>query len=98
MLQAKLRLAAYEALMEMIKNSPRDCYATVQKTMLIILERLNQVLAIDGQTMNTADRVEMLDVQGLLCATLQVCKLEDLPVVEMLRFDINISLFVYRVF
>jgi importin subunit beta-1 len=58
--------------MEMIKNSPRDCYSTVQKTMLIILERLNQVLAMDGQVMNTADRAEIMDVQGLLCATLQV--------------------------
>ena len=65
-------MAAYEALMEMIKNSPRDCYTTVQKTMLIILERLNQVLAMNGQVMNTADCAEMMDVQALLCATLQV--------------------------
>merc|ERR1719242_893114 len=41
---ANLRSAAYEALMEMIKNSPKDCYVTVQNTILVILERLNQVL------------------------------------------------------
>ena len=63
--------------MEMIKNSPRDCYTTVQKTTLIILERLNQVLAVDGQALNHADRAEILDVQGLLCATLQVRILMD---------------------
>lgn len=42
--QANLRAAAYEALMEMVKNSPRDCYLTVQKTTMVILERLQQVL------------------------------------------------------
>lgn len=71
-LKAKLRLAAYEALMELIKNSPRDCYTTVQKTMIIILERMNQVLAMNGQVLTHVDRAEMVDVQGLLCATLQV--------------------------
>lgn len=41
--QANLRAAAYEALMEMVKNSPKDCYITVQKTTMVILERLQQV-------------------------------------------------------
>ena len=41
--QANLRSAAYEALMEMIKNSPKDCYITVQKTTMSIMERLQQV-------------------------------------------------------
>lgn len=70
--KAKLRLAAYEALMEMIRNSPRDCYATVQKTTLVILERLNRVLAMKGQVQNASDRTEIIDLQGMLCATLQV--------------------------
>lgn len=70
--KAKLRLAAYEALMEMIRNSPRDCYATVQKTTLVILERLNRVLAMKGQVQNPSDRTEIIDLQGMLCATLQV--------------------------
>lgn len=42
--QANLRPAAYEALMEMVKNSPKDCYVTVQKTTMVILERLQQVI------------------------------------------------------
>ena len=41
--QSNLRSAAYEALMEMVKNSPKDCYTTVQKTTMVILERLQQV-------------------------------------------------------
>ena len=44
--QANLRAAAYEALMEMVKNSPKDCYLTVQKTTMVILERLQQVLLL----------------------------------------------------
>ena len=40
---ANLRAAAYEALMEMVKTAPKDCYVTVQKTVMVILERLQQV-------------------------------------------------------
>lgn len=65
-------MAAYEALMEIIKNSPTDCYTTVQKTTLIVLERLNQVLVMGGQMQNHSERGEMTDLQSLLCATLQV--------------------------
>ncbi|KAK7575826.1 hypothetical protein V9T40_012112 [Parthenolecanium corni] len=69
--QANLRSAAYEALMEMIKNSPQNCYATVQRMTLIILQRLNQVLALEGQLQNNSERAQVTDLQGLLCATLQ---------------------------
>ena len=41
---SNLRAAAYEALMETVKNSPKDCYEVVQSTTLIILQRLQQVL------------------------------------------------------
>ena len=41
--QANLRSAAYEALMETVKNSPKDCYPTVQKTVMTIMNRLEQV-------------------------------------------------------
>ncbi|XP_013772921.1 importin subunit beta-1-like isoform X2 [Limulus polyphemus] len=69
--QANLRSAAYEALMEMVKNSPSDCYMFVQKTTMIILERLQHVLALEGHIQNTSDRVQYNDLQSLLCATLQ---------------------------
>lgn len=41
-----LRSASYEAIMELIKNSPRDCYEVIQKTTLIILGRINQVWSL----------------------------------------------------
>lgn len=68
--QSNLRAAAYEALMEMIKNSPNDCYKTVQTTTMVILERLNQVLQIDNMVAPN-DRQKIQDIQSSLCATLQ---------------------------
>lgn len=68
--QANLRGAAYEALMDMIKNAPNDCYPVVQKTTMVILERLNQVLQMESQITHT-DRYQYNDLQSLLCATLQ---------------------------
>lgn len=69
--QRNLRSAAYEALMEMIKNAPNDCYLTVQKTTMVILERLNQVLQMENQIIVQSDRHHFNDIQSLLCATLQ---------------------------
>ncbi|XP_037976961.1 importin subunit beta-1 isoform X1 [Plutella xylostella] len=69
--QHNLRSAAYEALMEMVKNSPADCYVTVQKTTMVILERLQQVLQMENHISNQADRSQFNDLQSLLCATLQ---------------------------
>merc|ERR1719273_3041640 len=68
---SNLRGAAYEALMEMVKNSPKDCYDTVQKTTLIILQRLQQVLQMENHIQSQSDRVQFNDLQSLLCATLQ---------------------------
>lgn len=69
--QANLRAAAYEALMDMIKNSPLDCYTVVQRTTIIILERLNQVLQMESHIASHTDRHQFNDLQSLLCATLQ---------------------------
>ncbi|CAF4758012.1 importin subunit beta-1 isoform X1 [Pieris napi] len=69
--QHNLRSAAYEALMEMVKNSPSDCYMTVQKTTMVILERLQQVLQMENHISSQADRSQFNDLQSLLCATLQ---------------------------
>jgi importin subunit beta-1 len=68
--QANLRPAAYEALMELIKNSPRDCYDTVQHTTLVILERLRTVLVMENHA-NAGDRTQYNELQSSLCATLQ---------------------------
>ncbi|CAF0735123.1 unnamed protein product [Adineta steineri] len=69
--QSNLRNAAYEALMEMIRHSPKDCYVTVQKTTVTVLDRLNRVISVESHTANPNDRVQISDLQSLLCATLQ---------------------------
>lgn len=66
-----LRSAAYEALMEMVKNSPKDCYTTVQRTTMTILERLQHVLQMEGHVQLNSDRTQLNDLESLLCATLQ---------------------------
>merc|ERR1719242_1761720 len=68
---ANLRSAAYEALMEMIKNSPKDCYSTVQKTIMVVLERLQQVLQMESRIQSMTERAQYNDLQSLLCSTLQ---------------------------
>ncbi|CAF4153394.1 unnamed protein product, partial [Rotaria sordida] len=69
--QSNLRNAAYEALMEMIRHSPKDCYVTVQKTTVTVLDRLNRVISVESHASNPNDRVQISDLQSLLCATLQ---------------------------
>lgn len=62
--QNNLRSAAYEALMEIVKNSAKDCYPAVQKTTLVIMERLQQVLQMEvrrmgGDTWGKIEGIEM---------------------------------------
>lgn len=53
--QNNLRSAAYEALMEIVKNSAKDCYPAVQKTTLVIMERLQQVLQMEVRHLRQGD-------------------------------------------
>lgn len=69
--QANLRSAAYEALMELIKNSPKDCYVSVQEVTKIVLTRLEQIPMLESAIQSSSDRDQYNDLQSLLCATLQ---------------------------
>lgn len=55
--QHNLRSVAKEALMEMVKDSPTDCYLTAQNTTMVILDRLQQVLQMESHIQPTSDRV-----------------------------------------
>src|SRR3569623_379152 len=57
--------------MELIKNSPQDCYAVVQQTTLIVLKKLEQLLNIEHSLVSASDKAQLRDLQSLLCATLQ---------------------------
>ena len=67
--QSNLRNAAYEAVMEMIKNSPEDCYQTVLKTTEEIMKCIQGTFTMQ---VSQSDRSQFNDLQSLLCATLQV--------------------------
>jgi len=69
--QNNLRNAAYEAIMEMMKNSPKDCYPVVLKTLLAVLEKLERVLQMESVIQMSTDRSQYNDLTSLLCATLQ---------------------------
>jgi hypothetical protein len=73
-MQHGLRTAAYEALMELVKNSAKDCYGTVQQTTLVILSRLLATIGIESGASSLGDKQHVQDVQSLLCAGLQVLK------------------------
>jgi len=68
--QNNLRSAAYEAIMELLKSSPRDCYHIVQRTTETIIQRLQQLL-FHKQTTAGEKQTNYNDLQSLLCATLQ---------------------------
>ncbi|KAG7188845.1 hypothetical protein KM043_008451 [Ampulex compressa] len=95
--QANLRSAAYEALMEMVKNSPRDCYITVQRTTMVILDRLQQVLQMETHIQSHSDRAQYNDLQSLLCATLQSVlrkvTVEDAPQISDVIMTALLSMF-----
>ena len=46
--QSNLRTSSYEALMDLIKYSGKDCYVVVQKTAIHILEKLQKIIQLDN--------------------------------------------------
>uniref|UniRef100_A0A0N5AV98 Importin N-terminal domain-containing protein n=1 Tax=Syphacia muris TaxID=451379 RepID=A0A0N5AV98_9BILA len=80
---SNLRIAAFETLMELIKNSPKDCYEVVQKTTLIVLKKLEQLLNMETSLEASSHKSQLRDLESLLCATLQSVlrkiRSEDIP-------------------
>uniref|UniRef100_A0AC35UBM6 Importin N-terminal domain-containing protein n=1 Tax=Rhabditophanes sp. KR3021 TaxID=114890 RepID=A0AC35UBM6_9BILA len=83
---ANLRIAAYETLMELIKNSPKDCYTIVQKTTLTVLQKMEDLLSYESTMETVTDKSQLRNLQSLLCATLQSVlkkiKREDTPLIS----------------
>ena len=57
--------------MELIKNSPADCYPIVQQTTMHILQKLEGLLNIEDALVTANDRNQLRELQSQLCATLQ---------------------------
>jgi len=69
--QSNLRSSAYEAVMELIKNSPKDCYETVKCTVVAVLERMSRIFEMERTGANLGDSSQHNDFKSLLCALLQ---------------------------
>lgn len=69
--QNNLRTSAYEALMDLIKYSAKDCYSVVQKTTSAMMDRLRNILQIDQGQVSGGNKQQVADLESLICATLQ---------------------------
>ena len=67
-----LRSSAYEAVMELVKNSPKDVYLVIQEIIVDILNKMQAILKIEESGNQVGDYSQHNDFKSLLCATLQV--------------------------
>lgn len=83
--QSNLRTSAYEALMDLIKFSAKDCYVVVQRTTVHILEKLQKIVELDDAQLQGSDRQQIADLESLLCATLQslIRKMSEADVIQV---------------
>jgi len=66
-----LRSSAYEAVMELVKNSPKDVYETIIKTVLAILNKMAAIVQMEQSGTQFGDNSQHNDFKSLLCAALQ---------------------------
>jgi len=81
-----LRSSAYEAVMDLVKNSPKDVYETIQQTFLAILNKMDAILSMEQQGSQVGDYSQHNDFKSLLCATLQVgtCDINSITILLLL--------------
>lgn len=57
--------------MELIKNSPRDCYYIVKDTTIVVLKKMEELLNVEATLSSANDRAQLRDLISQLCAMLQ---------------------------
>jgi len=85
---SNLRSSAYEAVMELVKNSPKDVYPTIQKTILAILNKIDAILKMEAAGGHVGDHSQLNDFKSLLCAALQAT-LRKLKTEDLLKVSDN---------
>ncbi|XP_066915585.1 importin subunit beta-1-like [Clytia hemisphaerica] len=68
---SNLRSSAYEAVMDLVKNSPKDVYEAIGQTFEAILGKMVTILKMEEQGNQVGDYSQHNDFKSLLCATLQ---------------------------
>jgi importin subunit beta-1 len=57
--------------MELIKNSPKDCYSVVRDTTLVVLKKMEELMNFEATLSSASDRAQLRDLISQLCAMLQ---------------------------
>lgn len=70
--EATSRTSAYEALGTLIKFAPEDALPVVSNTLVVILERSERLLSMQGQLVGDDDRRNYAELQVAFCAVLTV--------------------------
>lgn len=67
-----LRSSAYEAVMELVKNSPKDVYPVIGMLIMSILAKMDAITKMEKSGAQVGDHSQHNDFKSLLCAALQV--------------------------
>jgi importin subunit beta-1 len=70
--ESNFRTAAYEALTAFMSNSARDTIPIVQHTLVTILSRMEQLLAMHNQLVGVDDHSNWNELQSNLCSVVIV--------------------------
>lgn len=57
--------------MELVKNSPKDCYLVVKDTTVIVLKKMEELMNVEAKLSSASDRAQLRDLISQLCAMLQ---------------------------
>jgi importin subunit beta-1 len=52
--------------MELVKNSPRDCYAVVKDTTVVVLKKMEGLMNVEATLSSATDRAQLRFVLGVL--------------------------------
>jgi hypothetical protein len=62
-----LKIAAHEALMELIENSPKDCYSVVKEAILKLQMKIPELMGL--ALVSAADGARLHDLVSQMCTT-----------------------------
>lgn len=69
--ESNLRTSLYVALSSLLLKCPADCLPVVQKTSLVIVERLEASIAMESQLLSADEKVQHSELQASLCGVTQ---------------------------
>ncbi|KAJ3338334.1 karyopherin beta [Gonapodya sp. JEL0774] len=71
--EVNFRATAHEAMSSLVSHCAKDCYPSVERLMVAILDRLDASIAMQSQLVNQDDRNVHYETQANLCSVLTSC-------------------------